>query len=81
MWEIQGNVVRDLACLNRVEALPWDNWGLIPIHYNQLGPADLHLLDRIAAISAAGGPLHQAVDAYGSDPRIAAPPTVTDNGS
>jgi hypothetical protein len=23
--EIQGNVVRDPACLNRVETLPWDD--------------------------------------------------------
>ena len=74
MWEIQGNLVRDLAALNRVETLPWDDWGIIPIHYDQLAPADLDLLDRLAAISAAGGPLRQAIDAYGSDPRLPVPP-------
>ena len=26
MWEVQGNVIRDLAALNRVETLPWDEW-------------------------------------------------------
>jgi hypothetical protein len=72
MWEVQGNVVRDLASLNRVETLPWDDWGLIPIHYDELEPADVELLDRVAAVSAAGGPLPQAVVAYGSDPRLAA---------
>jgi hypothetical protein len=78
MWEVQGNVVRDLASLNRVETLPWDNWGLIPTHYDQLDPADLDLLDRAAAVSAAGGPLQQAADAYRSDSRLPAPATLTD---
>jgi hypothetical protein len=73
LWEVQGNVVRDLAALNRVEALPWDNWGLIPIHYDKLGPADITLLDDIAAVSAAGGPPEQAAEAYRSDPRLPAP--------
>jgi len=73
MWEVQGNVVRDLASLNRVETLPWDNWGLIPVHYDGLPPADLDLLDRVAEVSAAGGPLARAVEAYGWDPRLQAP--------
>ena len=73
LWEVQGNVIRDLASLNRVETLPWDEWGLIPVHYGQLKPADVELLDRVAAISAAGGPLEQAADVYASDPRLPAP--------
>jgi hypothetical protein len=80
MWEVQGNVVRDLASLNRVETLPWDEWGLIPVHFDQLEPADIDLLDQIAAISAAGGPLRQAADAYRSDPRLPAPVSFTDGG-
>jgi Transglutaminase-like superfamily len=81
MWEIQGNVIRDLANLNRVETLPWDEWGLIPTHYDQLDPADLDLLDRVAAISAAGGPLHQATGAYRGDPRLPAPAALTDSAA
>jgi hypothetical protein len=73
MWEVQGNVVRDLASLNRVETLPWDDWGLIPTHYDQLDPADIDLLDQLAAVSAAGGPLQQATGTYRSDPRLPAP--------
>jgi hypothetical protein len=53
----------------------------VAIHYDQLDPADVDLLDRVAGISAAGGPLHQAADAYRSDPRIAAPATLADSGS
>lgn len=84
MWEVQGNVVRDLASLNRVETLPWDNWGLIPIRYDQLDPADVDLLDQVAATSAAGGPLRQAADAYRSDPRLPVPASLAgeaDSGS
>jgi hypothetical protein len=81
LWEVQGNVVRDLANLNLVETLPWDNWGLIPTHYDVLAPADLGLLDRIATISAAGGPLQHATDAYRNDPRLTAPAPLTNPGS
>lgn len=61
MWEIQGNVVRDLANLNRVETLPFDSWGLIPVHYDQLPPEDVELLDRVAAVSEDGGPAPSSV--------------------
>jgi hypothetical protein len=74
MCEVQGNVIRDLAALNRVETLPWDEWGLIPLHYDQLEPTDITLLDDIAA----GGPLQQAADAYRSDPRLPAPTPLAD---
>ena len=73
LWEVQGNVIRDLAALNRVETLPWDAWGLIPLHYDQLDPTDVALLDDLAAVSAAGGPAEQAATAYRSDPRLSAP--------
>jgi len=78
MWEVQGNVIRDLAALNRVETLPWDNWGLIPVHYDQLDPADVDLLDTVAVVSAAGGPLSRAADVYRSDPRLPVPAVRTD---
>lgn len=80
MWEVQGNVVRDLASLNRVETLPWDTWGLIPVHYDQLHPTDIDLLDQVAAVGAAGGPLRQAADAYHSDPRLPVPASLADGG-
>ena len=73
MWEIQGNVVRDLANLNRRETLPWDDWGLIPVHYDTLEVADRDLLDQVAEVSAAGGPVERAAEVYGADPRLAVP--------
>ena len=27
LWYVAGNVVRDVAALNKVESLPWDVWG------------------------------------------------------
>lgn len=56
MWEVQGNVLRDLAALAKVETLPRDNRGLIEPHFDTLGDDDRALLDRAAAVSAAGGP-------------------------
>jgi hypothetical protein len=81
LWEVQGNVVRDLASLNHAETLPWDAWGLIPTRYDQLNPADITLLDHVAAISAAGGPLTQATAAYHSDHRLPAPSFLTDSNT
>jgi hypothetical protein len=73
MWEVQGNVIRDLAALNRLETLPWDNWGLIPKHYDQLDAEEVGLLDRAAAVSAAGGPVPDAIELYRSDERLQVP--------
>jgi hypothetical protein len=80
LWEVQGNVVRDLASLNRVETLPWDEWGLIPIRYDRLAPEDVGALDQLAGISAAGGPLRQATEAYLGDPRVRAPGALAGDG-
>lgn len=43
---VQGNLVRELAALNKVELLPWDGWGLA----ERVEPdtADFPLLDEVA---------------------------------
>lgn len=47
--EIQGNLVRDLAALNKVEMLPWDEWGRMTEAYEgRTGPEYDALLDRAA---------------------------------
>ncbi len=51
--EIRGNLVKDLAALNKLEMLPWDEWGQMPAGYeNTAGPAYDALLDRIAQACA-----------------------------
>lgn len=52
--EVRGNAVRDLAALNKVEMLPWDEWGRMESSYNgQTGPEYDELMDTIAATCAA----------------------------
>jgi hypothetical protein len=52
--EIRGNAVRDLAALNKVEMLPWDEWGRMTASYRGETGADYDdLMDTIAAVTAA----------------------------
>jgi hypothetical protein len=48
LWFVAGNVVRDLASLNKVELLPWDVWGLAPGGDRTFDRAELALLDEAA---------------------------------
>jgi transglutaminase superfamily protein len=49
--EIRGNAVRDIASLNKLEMLPWDEWGRMEASYKGETGADYDdLMDRIAAV-------------------------------
>jgi hypothetical protein len=53
--EIRGNVIRDLAALNKAEMLPWDEWGRMTASYRgETGPDYDALIDEIAAICVTG---------------------------
>ncbi|SNY73685.1 transglutaminase-like domain-containing protein [Paractinoplanes atraurantiacus] len=55
--EIRGNAVRDLAALNKVEMLPWDEWGRMTASYEgRTGLEYDALMDTIAAVTADGDP-------------------------
>jgi hypothetical protein len=55
--EIQGNAVRDLAALTKVEMLPWDEWGRMGAAYKGETGADYdELMDRIATVTAGDDP-------------------------
>lgn len=55
--EIRGNAIRDLAALNKVEMLPWDEWGRMGASYQGHTGADYDgLLDTIADVCAADDP-------------------------
>ncbi|NLE99752.1 MAG: transglutaminase domain-containing protein [Anaerolineales bacterium] len=54
LWFVRGDLLRDLAALNKVELLPWDCWGLVEGADEHISEADLVLLDRAAALSLAG---------------------------
>ncbi|MQY15936.1 hypothetical protein SRB5_61280 [Streptomyces sp. RB5] len=53
--EVQGNLVKDVAALNRVEVLPWDGWGLAEAVPELLGGADYAVLDAAAEASSSAG--------------------------
>ena len=55
MGEVRGNLLRDLAALNKVETLPWDEWGRMEASYAGMTGSDYdQLMDTIAAACASG---------------------------
>lgn len=52
-WFVAGNVVRDLAALNKVELLPWDVWGMIDTPVDA-GDPRAALVDEIAEAVTSG---------------------------
>ena len=80
LWFIRGNVVRDLAALNRVELLPWDGWGLmLRLGQSDECPAhDLALLDEAAGLTQGGVEAFDSMrKLYDSEPSLHVPPSVT----
>ena len=51
LWFIRGNLVRDVASLNKIELLPWDCWALSTGDDGDLTEEDFLLLDRAAQLS------------------------------
>jgi hypothetical protein len=77
LWFVAGNVLRDLASLNRMELLPWDVWGLMEMNDTALGDEKKTLVDRVAALSLAGEDAFSEVRAiYESEDRLRVPSTV-----
>lgn len=65
-----GNLVRDVASINKMELLPWDCWGVI-LKESLDDPADLSALDEAASLSAGDVPDFDALcTRYESDPRF-----------
>ena len=71
--EVRGNAVRDLAALNKVEMLPWDEWGRMAASYaGETGPDYDVLMETIAATCAADD--EQAIAALYASHDLAVPP-------
>lgn len=61
LWFIRGNLLRDLASLNKVETVPllnrlgfgysWSSWKLLFMKDNEITNEDLQLLDEIAELT------------------------------
>lgn len=55
--EIRGNAVKDFAALNKIETLPWDEWGRMTEAYDDKTGTDYdELLDTLASTCAADDP-------------------------
>jgi hypothetical protein len=77
LWFVRGDMVRDLASLNKVELLPWDCWGLIEGEDKSLSEDDMALLDRVAALTLAGNEAFPATRAlYEGEARLRVPPVI-----
>jgi len=75
--EIRGNAVKDLAALNKVEVLPWDEWGRMTDAYSgHTGPDYDDLLDTLARVCADDEP--EAVAALYAHPDLTVPPALVD---
>ena len=67
---VRGNLVRDVASLNKMELLPWDCWGVILLESLD-NPDDLAMLDEVASLSAEDVPDFDALRSrYESDSRL-----------
>ncbi|MEW6569192.1 MAG: transglutaminase-like domain-containing protein [Chloroflexota bacterium] len=51
LWFVQGNVVRDLLSLNKLELLPWDAWGHMAPPGKPPSAEELAFMDDIAALT------------------------------
>ena len=47
-WFVRDNMIRDLLCLNKLEPLPWDCWGLMGKEKSDVNSEELVLLDEVA---------------------------------
>lgn len=67
---VRGNLVRDVASLNKMELLPWDCWGVI-LNEALDHPDDLAMLDEVAALTVGDVPDFDTLRArYEADTRL-----------
>src|SRR4051812_25645123 len=79
MWGltfISGNVVLDLACLNKVEPLPWDGWGTMRGPFEPVPEDDAVALDELAKLVVADDVAGFRAR-YLDDDRFRVPPVIT----
>ena len=71
LWFVRGDLIRDVASLNKVETLPWDVWGLIAGKDEEISEEDMQFLDHVAALTMAGDEaIEELQTLYTSDDRL-----------
>lgn len=78
LWMVRGNVVRDLAALNKAEVLPWDAWGVGDggPGGKEAGEAELAVLDAAAEVTIEAD-FERVRALYRSTPSLRVPETIT----
>ena len=77
LWFVAGNLVRDLAALNRMQMLPWDVWGAVPVPDQTLDDEQLALFDDLAELMRdPDGSFPELRRRYDSDDRLRVPAQV-----
>jgi len=75
-WFIRGNLIRDVAALNKVELLPWDGWGLIDQEFESLSQGELILFDEIASMTSDEVDFYAIRNLYESNEGLLVPPII-----
>jgi hypothetical protein len=77
LWFVAGNLVRDVAALNKVEMLPWDVWGAQPPPDEQIADEELEFFDKLAALSRdPDASFDELLKLYAENENLRVPPTV-----
>ncbi len=76
LWFIRGNLVRDVAALNKAPLLPWDGWGLIDREQESLIKEELGLLDQLAQQTFDEVDYPEIREAYETRGGLAVPPII-----
>lgn len=81
LWFVRGDLVRDVAALNKMELLPWDAWGLIEPPDEQIAADDLVLLDHVAELTRGEVTTFEMVQLlYENDNRLHVPGKIRSHG-
>ena len=84
LWFVRGNLIRDIAALNKVELLPWDGWGLIDCKDESISHEELTLLDNISSMTSDEVDFFSVRNAYETNEGLLVPPIIksyTQSGS
>ncbi len=77
LWYIAGNLVRDLAALNKMEVLPFDVWGAQPERNESLSDDQIAFFDHLAALTRTpDSSFEELLAIYEGDDRLRVPATV-----
>jgi hypothetical protein len=76
LWFVAGNLVRDVAALNKMEMLPWDVWGAQPKPDEQLNHPQLEFFDKLAALSCDPDASFDELHKLYAEDNLRVPPTV-----